>query len=207
MGGLRLRPASATPSAAPAAPAAPAPGGGGAVAARRVSHGGASRLVAVAAEAAVMLFDTRTRGPPACALPLPRGVEPGWVQLCGGRAAARLLLAPTGSAECRGVHVYDVRALRRARPLCRVGDGTLRCFDAAGQSLIAGGPNTPTRRWGDAATRGGVDDDAAAAAVGPGAVASAAAEQRRKAGKARQHAARTPRAKHRLAGGPVNVRR
>jgi hypothetical protein len=167
--------------------------------AQQLSYRGDSGLVAVGVGRRVLLYDTRQPGAAACAVPLPRGVAAGWVQLGGGSEASRLLLAPRPidchAPECIGVQCFDVRAVRRERPLCQLGSAPLACFHASDASLIGGGPGTPTLRWGGAAV-GRVGDEL-----------PDAAEQKRRASKGRQGTRKIPRAKHRLAGGPVNVRR
>ena len=202
MRGLSVRHTHITdaPAAAAGSSAGAGVGGGSTAPAQQLSYCGDSGLVAVGVGRRVLLYDTRQPGAAACAVPLPRGVAAGWVQLGGGSEASRLLLAPrptdSHAPACLGVQCFDVRAVRRERPLCQLGNAPLACFHASDASLIGGGPSTPTMRWGGAAVQGRVGDEL-----------PDAAEQKRRASKGRQGTRKIPRAKHRLAGGPVNVRR
>ena len=204
MRGLSVHQRLAHTADAPAAAAGSNAGGGveraSPVPAQQLSYRGDSGLVAVGVGRRVLLYDTRRPGSSAaCAVPLPRGVAACWVQLDGGAEASRLLLAPRPTErhapDCFGVQCFDVRAVSRERPLCQLGSSPLACFHASDASLIGGGPDTPTLRWGGAAA-GRVGDEL-----------PDAAEQKRRASKGRQGTRKMPRTKHRLAGGPVNVRR
>ena len=202
MRGLSMRHTHTTdaPAAAAGSNAGAGAGGGSAAPAQQLSYRSDSGLLAVGVGRRVLLYDTRQPGAAACAVPLPRGVAAGWVQLGGGSDASRLLLAPRPTdrhaPECVGVQCFDVRAVRRERPLCQLGSAPLACFHASDASLIGGGPDTPTLRWGGAAVDRGGD-----------ALPDAAEQKRRADRKGRQGTRKIPRAKHRLAGGPVNVRR
>ena len=166
----------------------------------QLSYRGDSGLVAVGVGRRVLLYDTRRPGSSAACVPLPRGVAAGWVQLDGGagrRSCPRSSHPgrPSPRARLLRVQCFDVRAVSRERPLCQLGSSPLACFHASDASLIGGGPDTPTLRWGGAAA-GRVGDEL-----------PDAAEQKRRASKGRQGTRKMPRTKHRLAGGPVNVRR
>ena len=95
------------------------------------------------------------------------------------------------------------RSSRPATPLCRFGDGDIECFHAGDdphKSLIAGGPTSVCLRWGEG---GGADADGEGDEHASG--AESARESSKKKGK--RQASQQARGKHRLAGGPVNVRR
>jgi len=102
------------PTADAAAAAAGSNAGGGVdhastAPAQQLSYRADSGLVAVGVGRRVLLYDTRRPGSAACAVPLPRGVAAGWLQLDGGAAASRLLLAPRPTErhapDCFGVQL------------------------------------------------------------------------------------------------------
>jgi len=150
MGAMRLAGSAAGEGAgAPAAAEAVSPS-------RPVSYSPFWRLAAAASDGAVSLWDVRCQGDRGPAASVSSEGSAAWVHLDEGGGMAGHLAVAASAESSRGVEVYDVRRLPRAKDAAAVRSvarlaappaAVEVCFAALGSTLVVGGGATCAASW------------------------------------------------------------